>query len=50
MRVRTAFADGKVTLERVYVIFTGRAMWQDPRPVKEYVESVAGAPCDISEG
>lgn len=50
VRVRTAFADGKVTLERVYVIFTGRAMWQDPRPVKEYVESVAGAPCDVSEG
>lgn len=45
-----ATEDGRIVLRRVYVVFTGRAMWQDPRPVREYVESEAGAPCEISEG
>lgn len=45
-----ATEDGRIVLRRVYVDFTGRAMWQDPRPVREYVESEAGAPCEISEG
>lgn len=50
VRPQVAVKDGAVTLERVFVIFTGRAMWQDPHAVKEYVESVAGVPCEVAEG
>ena len=50
VRAQVTVEDGRVTLERVYVIFTGAAMWQDPRPVAEYVESLAGVPCEIAEG
>lgn len=48
--VRLSVDGGEVELLRVYVIFTGRAMWQDPHPVIEYIEDTCGVPCEIAAG
>ncbi len=42
--------DGDVRLLSVRLIFTGRAMWQDPHPVIEYVRQAFGVDCEIAEG
>lgn len=41
---------GEVRLLAVRLIFTGRAMWQDPHPVIEYIEQVYGVTCETAEG
>lgn len=41
---------GEVQLLLVRMIFTGRAMWQDPHPVMEYIEQAYGVTCEIAEG
>lgn len=48
--VKVSADSGEVRLLHVYVIFTGRAMWQDPHPVIEYIEDLCGVPCDIAQG
>ncbi|MDD6259564.1 MAG: hypothetical protein PUA74_00555, partial [Clostridiales bacterium] len=47
---QVSVTDGEVRLRRVYVIFSGRAMWQDPHPVIEYVEELCGVPCEVAQG
>ena len=48
--VQVGVAGGEVRILRVYVIFGGRAMWQDPHPVIEYVEELCGVPCEVAQG
>lgn len=42
--------SGEVRLLAVRLIFTGRAMWQDPHRVLEYIAREYGVTCEIAEG
>lgn len=34
-------------LQQVTLILSGKAIWQDPSPIKEYVQQLLGCPCTV---
>lgn len=42
--------EGGVSLDSVTVCLTGKAAWQNPHQIIEYVSKIAGCPCEVVTG
>lgn len=40
--------DGQGGLVRVTLVLSGKAIWQDPAPIRTYVQGLLGCPCVIA--
>lgn len=50
VNVKVSAESGEVKIERIYVLLSGRAMWQEPHAVIEFVNELSGAPCEVASG
>lgn len=47
-RVAWTREDGRLTPARVTVILSGKAIWQDPKPITDYVSALLGCECTVA--